>query len=78
MSSFENWQIKRQERTTAEIQKEYTHYDKTTRTDEPLHTHEIKPRAPRDPKYRTEPFYKDKEAHRTSFDESELHWRQYK
>ncbi len=72
------WRIKRKDGTTAEIHNGHTHYDKATRKDEAPHTHEIKLRDPRDPKYKTEPLYKEKDAHKTTEDEIKLYWEQYK
>ncbi len=72
------WRINRKDGTSAEIHSGHTHYDKATGKDEPLHTHELKPRDPRDPKYGSEPLYKDKDAHKTTGDEIRLYWEQYK
>ena len=71
------WQIERSNGTKAEIHSGHTHFDKATGKDEPLHTHEILPRNPRDPKAKTEPFYKDKNAHKTTRDEIKLYKEQY-
>jgi len=71
------WEIERPNGTKAEIHSGHTHYDRTTKVNEDPHTHELRLRDVRDPKSKTEPYYKDKEGHRTTDEEMKLFREQY-